>query len=444
MTTGQLVTTLDVPLYALLVVIVFLFIVVGFRRLAFSWYDPIFVINAQTIGFSVTLIAYSCIVGSVGVNDLWYFGFSTLSFFLGAYGVQLIIHKLKPKTAHRSVGYFKFDLRLAKTLMFVSTIILMSTIGMRAITVGLPIFSENPDSQKFLANEGGFGVLARVAETLTYANLVLLFYLKRQKCLSKMANLYFLAPLAALFFSGSKSAFLMVYFAYFFSNIYISFLRGEKSNFVSLKIVVLGVLIVFGYAALVMYLSVLSRSNDGESAGNLVIQSLLTRFIGTGEGPYYFFANLKDVIVHSPLDYIQYYVAQPVLAPFRLVDYGRSLGVEIAYTMFGLEKFGPFPTMYVEGWAFFGPVGGVAYCFLIGGLFSYIRYIPLYIRIKSDVLRLLFFCISNLLVLEIGKDMVLFSGYLMNYVVIVPLIFMLSIIILSIWPMRVQSSFAHR
>lgn len=434
MTTTQLVATMNLPAYIFLAGIVFAIIILSLRSLAFNWYDPIFVINGTVIGFSLAIMAYSYFVDrTISSSDLSYIALSTFSFFVGAHIVRVSLRtRFQRHIQISSVKGHDFGIMLVKMFLFVSSCLLFAAFITKAYTVGLPILSTDPDLQKSVATTGGYGGLGRIIETLTYCNLVLLFYLRRMKLLSKLTGLYFILPILAIVASGSKSAFLTVFFAYFFANLYVALKKGEKPNFISFKFFAFSILGVMAYAALVMFLKMVNLDFVGTEARDLVIRSLLIRLIASGEGVYYFFMYLRGLLVHNPLDYLNSYLIQPLFAPFRIVSYQKALGAEMGYMLSNSELLGPYPTMYVEGWVFFGYFGGIVYCLLLGCFFSYCRFMSLSAGIRNEVARMLFFCIANILILEIGKDMMLFAGYVLNYALIVPAVLIVSRVLLTV------------
>jgi hypothetical protein len=292
-----------------------------------------------------------------------------------------------------------------------------------------------------LANRGGFGILGRIANPLIYCNLVFLFYALRTKIRLPfpLTVIYFLMPAIYIFSMGSKSGFIAFFNAFYFSNIFVSLRERKPLNFVSFKIAGLMVLSVLGFSILILYLR--ASSVGVENHGKFAVQQLVARIFGSGHGPvYYFTENLSAFMRFPPEEYIWRYLAVPFLAPLRLVNYpSQSLGNALGYLITGSDFFGPNPTMFVEGWAFFGNIGGIFYCFALGVLLAICRYWACVFKIQNNLFQLLAFCLGNVLILAVPFDMLLFWGDIFNYIlVLLPLALFCIVLSLSVLHSRLE------
>jgi len=433
---------LDVTRYISMLVGILIVNVLLFRNLAYHRYDPIWIV-VMTLSFQLTTPIYAFFYDqTINKEHVIYVALALISFLIGAQISHLFL-KTKWKTLsvdlrqnlQSDIIRKKREQRFIYLFLTLSSFLLVLALGVRAATVGLPIFSNNPDLEKLLVNQGGFGVLERIIEPSVNGSLILIYYLiyiKRKFTLPLL--IYSLAPLTALLVSGSKGTLLTAYYTFFFTNIYIAFREHKRFTFVSLKVIVLGAIAVMGYAVFVLVTR--ARGTGVNNIDNFVVQSLLARFIAFSDGIYYYFQNgsLLGRLFYEPSEYIYQYWAVPLLAPLRLVAYpAQSLGNAIISTRFGGNWLGgPNPTMSVEGYVFFGFIGGAIYCFCLGILFSFCRRIMLKIRTGNRLKELLLFCIGNLLSMKITGDMLLFAASIFDYSVVITFTFLVGCLIYTV------------
>ena len=424
----ELVAGLNIPLYVLILMTVSFLNYILFKKLTFGSFDPIWIMVMALI-FNLTMALYVFFeYKSIKVGDLVYIITSFLSFVIGTYSIKLFMgrwHGTKEISSALSQQFVTTnDKAFIRIFIYLSTGIMVIAFSIRAYFLGIPIFSADPEYQKVMMNKGGFGVVTRIIEPLIYCNLLLLFYARTAGLWrSKTIYVYFIIPIMILLSSGSKGSLITIYFAYFFSSTYISLKTRVTTISISFKRILPFVLVVLLYSVLVLFLRAIGTAED--NAYEFVLKTFLLRFIAYGDGLFYFFSNnLLNYINYSPLEYIWGYLIVPVGALFRLVDYQITLGLEISGIMFGIDNFGPNPTMFVEGLVYFGYIGGVVYCFILGVLFSFVRFVAVGINIRKNILRLFVFGISNLMSLAITSDMLLFAATAINnFIILLPVLF---------------------
>ena len=387
-----------------------------FRSCATVFYDPAWlaVLGMTT---SVSLALYLGIVQKQGyIIHLLYIVAAYLMFLLGANLVQwLLRHRLSRK------DLIDFDspssinnISTLRQILVILQFMLIALLLIRMTTQGLPILSDDPELAKVAVNTGGFGLITRLIGPTLIMSLAIVFLLGGRKMVSKRQMFLMLVPaLLVLLSSGSKGALFEIIVVYVSAHV---FLLGTDSSYrpnlkASFRMVLLTFIMVIGYAFLVL----LIRGGGEASPLEFAIKTFGIRLIAYGDAVFYFFFNeLYGQIIFQPIDYIWQYVLAPILAMMRLIEYPITLGRQIAIDMFGADMGGPNPTMFVEGYVYFGAVFGIVYAFLIGVLFQGLRRSFLMMQRKFNAWHYLWFSIFFALAVETPSDMVLFFGDLVN------------------------------
>jgi oligosaccharide repeat unit polymerase len=411
------------------------------RRLMFSPFDSAWLVVLLTT-FTLTLVIYEYWVNqSLAWSVVQFFIGAHVMFFLGANFTYFFMKSWRRKTFvnRRTLvvapALIAQDAVLIRVFLFISTIFLLILLAFRASQLGLPIFSSDPELARVEGSRGGFGFMSRLSGPLIYVSLVLLFYARRvQIRISRWSQgFYFVLLMLPLIAAGSKSSLLIIFHAFFFANVYVSLREHKSMDFVSAKIVTAALFGLFGFSFVILYIGASASPSDDNSSPAIV--QLLLRLIYTGSGPlYYFMADLTNKINFGWFDYFWNYLIVSFLAPLRLLPYAdQTLGQSLGYLMTGSEYFGPNPTMYLEGWVFFGKVGGLLYCAVLGAIFAGLRYFVLFTNGRRNVFGVLLFSVANLLTLSITTDTLLFFGDLFNFLlVLTPLVIIWRLVAMAI------------
>lgn len=388
-------------------IIIFSFAFILFRSTAYFYFDPGW-LNVLALSIGVTLVEYLYLVENQGLFS--HALYVVVAFVLFLSGIRIINYFTKRKLHCVDVGHLaliqsQLQIQKLKKIMMLLQWLIMLMLLIRASTQGLAIFADDPEQAKVLVNSGGFGIITRIlGPSITMASAIAMLLLI-SKLISWKRCIWMLMPvLLALLSSGSKSAFFSLLVAYVVALVYA---HGTVPNFLiprNGRIILIFIVTVVAYSFLVLLLRGASESNPLLFAAN----TFGVRFLAFGDSLYYFFFNdLYNVISLQPYDYVWDFFISPVLAMSRLIDYPISLGLRISGEMFGMERGGPNPTFFVEGYVYFGYVFGLVYALLIGMVFQYLRSNVFSSSVKSTAWGFLRFSIYFSLALTLPVDMIL-------------------------------------
>jgi oligosaccharide repeat unit polymerase len=426
MNIALLLDVIDWKVFLALFLGVFLVASALFKPLSYGVFDVGWIVVAtQSVG--VTLVSYLYINGSSHLQPYAIFmNMAFLFFFLGAHLVQSAFTSLRPNrppfnTESVEVGA---TLRLLSRILFFLQALIIALILLRASTQGLPIFYEDPELAKVEVNSGGFGLISRILNPSVTIAFSIIFLLQGFGYLRGWRLLVFMMPpLFALLASGSKGALIVLLVSYTAVQAFLFGRMREYKPPSSIKLLTYMTIGTLGYAVAVLLLRAIGTGEDDPWL--FVWNTFGVRLIAFGDGVFYFFANdLVSKISFDLYDYIWDYILGPLLALVRLVDYPVSLGLKISGEMFGQDKLGPNPTMFVEGYVYFGFIGGLMYAGCLGMLFQMLRS-NLFSRTRRFSAHhfinfSLMFSLSQL----VASDMLLFHAELINSLLLMMMIWM--------------------
>ncbi len=434
--------SIDPGLYLPVILSVGLAGVLLLYRESFGLFDPLWLL-VMAMSFGVANLVYIDVLGrQESTGFAAYIALTVVLFAAGAAISRSLLRRgrnaiRQDGAAQTAQMQSSVHRRFANRVLISATMLLMLALLVRAVTVGLPIFAANPETQRVAVNSGGFGLLQRVIEPCVYCVLLLVFYLGRATGkTTQLRAICFSVAMVALLVSGAKGALVMAYNAFFFANLYISLRTSSRKSIVPVKAILIAGVGIIGYAMAILTLRAVGTSE--EDVSGFVINTFFARLIAYGDGIYYFFVSgrLYERMTYSPLDFLYREILVPFLAPLRILSYpSGTLGNDIALFMFGEQtRGGPNPTMAVEGYAFFGMAGGLVYCTLLGALFGYLRRVLLTRRPRHEMASLLLFGFVNTLVLRLPSDFLYFTGGIVDVVLTMSVVIVMASILSRLKP----------
>jgi hypothetical protein len=295
------------------------------------------------------------------------------------------------------------------------------------VNYGLFILSDNPEYYKIQFTKDGLGFIYRLASGITIP-LFFLIILTWKKS-SWMCRLIPTVALILAISSSGKSVLISIIITSLIVSVYKTVVMGEvvKQSFVRLVAVTL---LALSFVLFILYLVSGDAVNDD---GQLLFLSLFLDRISTapGLGLTTYLQNMlyfDGIINGNFFSYLWNYLIVPIAAPLRLTEYTPSLARELGIYITGAEDYGPNPTLYGEGLAYFGYLFGWIYSFAIGCLISILRYLALKLAMLSNPIfgALVFAYIYNAL-LALSTDFLVFMGLITSSVFIAVLIFFVSV-----------------
>lgn len=412
---------LDITLFVSILCSVLYINFLLFRRLLLSMVDPVWFL--VIINTTVTL---SLVIYDQAIEDKFYS--LTVLYVVLAHLAFVVAARITRKFVLKGVtlDYLQrsytepADPSAAAFILKISTVLLIGILFFYLVT-GLPALASDPELARVLSKKGGAGMVARLFNVFAYLSLTLWFYCRLKKiALGFVWSFLGIAiPVFLLITVGAKASLLSVYISFFYVSFYVAYENGKKFRFSSKYF-----FITTGLVLTVSFVLLFARA--GEAGATDAVEfagvQLLGRIIFSGVGAaHYFSAHIPALADLNVFDYFHQYVVLPILAPLRVFDYEPTVGSLLAMSLTGDDTFGPNPSMYAEGAIYFGRVFGVIYCATLGVLFSFLRYFPLVLTRSPAFFRMLIFSISNLIIMTITYDMILFVGDLINFVFFVVL-----------------------
>lgn len=444
MNIAELLNLFDWALFLPLYVGILLVASLLFRPVSYGVFDVAWiVIAAQSVG--VTLVVYLDLTmhGHLKEHSIFML-LALLGFLLGARVTHATFLYVRPQRPQCVVGSFEivFALRQLRRILAFLQFLILALVLLRASTQGLPIFMADPEMAKVEVNSGGFGLITRIqtpSVTLAFSIIFLLQslgHLRGGKLLLAM-----LPALIALLASGSKGALLAVLISYTAVQAYLMGLVHGYKPPSSTRVVIYVAVTILGYAAVVLLLRAIGTGEDDPWL--FVVTTFGVRLIAFGDGVFYYFVNdLFRTLSFDPSDYFWDYILNPLMALLRLVDYPISLGLKISGEMFGQEKLGPNPTMYVEGYAYFGALGGLFYAACLGVVFQILRS-NVFSRFRSfSIWNFIGFVLLFSLAQLVPSDMLLFHADLVNSILLASMVWLANNLIQFLFPPRPQTVLA--
>ena len=426
MNIAQLLNVIDFALFLPLYLGVFLVASFLFKPLSYGVFDVGWiVIAAQSVG--VTLVVYLdlSVYGYPSSQAIFIF-FSLLCFLFGARVTQsafLYIRPQRPQYTAESVAMLATLKHLWLILAILQALIL-ALLLIRASIQGLPILAADPELAKVEVNSGGFGLITRILTPSVTLAFSIIFLLQGLGHLRGVRLLLAMLPaLVALLASGSKGAVFTVLVSYTAVQAYLmGFVQCYKPPN-SARVVIYVAVGILGYVAVVLLLRAIGTGEDDPWL--FVMTTFVVRLIAFGDGVFYYFINdLYRTLSFEPFDYMWDYILAPLLALIRLIDYPVSLGLKISDAMFGQDKLGPNPTMFVEGYAYFGALGGLFYTACLGMFFQIVRS-NVFSRFRNvTAWHFVVFALLFSLGQVVASDMLMFHAELINSMLLASMVWL--------------------
>jgi hypothetical protein len=406
--------------------VVFGFGVALFHRCSYFVYDTGW-ITIVALSIAVALVEYLYLIEGQGLfSHALYVAIAFLLFLFGARASRYL--SIRAKYSCKGGPYYSvvnrpLQIKKLMQLMKILQLIIIFMLIARGMTQGFPIFADDPEIAKVQVNSEGFGLITRLMEPSLIMATSIAMLLITSKVISIKKFLSMLVPvIIALLATGSKGAFVILLGAYVIALVY---LKGSVSSFKAPKIAInlsIFTLFIISYSFLVLYIS----GAAADDPLSLALYTFGVRLLAFGDAVFYFFFNdLFDVISLQPIDYLWDFFISPLLSISRLIDYPITLGLRISGELFGMKSGGPNPTLFVEGYVYFGYAFGLLYAFLIGMAFQYLRSNIFNSSVWSSAWGYLFFTLLFSLSSALPTDMILFVGGLINSAIVLFLLWIL-------------------
>ena len=337
-------------IFAIVISIAILF----FRDCSFSFYDPAW-FTVGSLSIAVSLVTYLKFSENFGYwPNVQYVCLAFLFFLIGVRATKFIITSFFNKSIRID---FDTDVAGAQFLMLHKILLILIAIISfliltRAFAQGLPIFAEDPEAAKTAVNSGGFGLITRLlGPSLLLATSITILLITKKR-ISKTRGFVLIIPVVlSLLSSGSKGSFVLILISFVGVHTYLKYCDVQYTQPRAGWLVFCIAFIIVGYAFLVLIL----RGSSSDDAVMFAFKTFGIRLLAGGDAVFYFFSlNLHKLISFHPSDYIWDYGIAPVLSIFRLISYQKTLGLHISSELFGVDRGGPNPTLFVEGYSYFG------------------------------------------------------------------------------------------
>jgi len=402
------------PQFVLIFLIVFGGTIFLIKKRTYFYYDPGW-ITIFGLAIGVSLVEYLYLVEEQGEIIHAIYVITAYCFFI--LGIKLTSKIFIIKTPSHTQNYINInkesnEIKKLKIIISFLQLLLIFLLIVRASTQGLAIFAIDPEMAKVETNTSGFGLITRiVGPAIVMSSAIgMLFY--TLKLVNWKRLIFMLTPtILLLLSSGSKGALLSLAAGYavalaYQKRVFQNFNIPKNGSTIASMIVFL-----LSYSLLVLLL----RGSDEENPLLFAVTTLAVRFLAFGDALYYFFFNELYLSISSqPISYLWDYLIVPTFAVIRLLDYEPTLGLRISGEMFGMERGGPNPTMFVEAYVYFGFLFGLVYVFFIGVIFQYFRFNAFGAFKKFSAWNYLRFAILFSIASTVPVDMILVTSDVIN------------------------------
>lgn len=404
-------------LYLLSFIITLLIYLPIFKRFSNSIIDPAcYALFSAVFADSVPLFLF--ILNRISTENFIYFLFAQGLFWLGFF----LNYKKDVKFNH-SLFYNDYYLlsSLYKLLFIALTICQITTFILR----GIPLFNE--DRLATYVDGGGLGILAYISNfAMIYCTIYSFFIIGKNKN-KKRPYIVLFSIIVFSFFSGSKSAILLIVFCYYF---YIYWYKGEKLSIGRFK----------KYIPIILFFPLLTLMlhNDSNFVNSII--GLWNRLISYGDG--YWQAYPEDTINNVQIRRPFLYLFSRILAPCRIIDYSQVetvIGLQLNEILHpnNIDLIGGANTRIpVLSWVLFGWKGLILPFVL--GVFTAFWKTKLPSALPNGILSVICYAYIYISLISIITDPVFASGKIFEFVV-ASIIFIVAVLFLSRGKIKIQS-----
>lgn len=410
----------------LIVIIVFNWFLL--RRMSLFWADPQWVVILQ-VSFTLTTVLYSALYWeSISSDKIILIVTMQGCFLLGVLSLQ----HFGPDEPRQGM---KVNYRLLSSTRFLiiflklSVLILLMVLILR-LKSGLFIFSPDPELARTLAKQGGEGYLYRITLALSTtipSTLVAIHFSKIR--INKFWSISgWSLPLFLTVTTGYKADLVFMYSSAFFCIFFLSPDSAKKRFKARYVFAAVAIIIGISFFAIARRFDTINSATDANRS-DFTYNALIGRFILNGSGLNYYLSSSTQAFNDlGPTDFFMNNIVVAFLGPLGLVPYPLPLGNRLNLLMTGSDVFGPNPTMFMEGFVYWGKVGSNLYCFTIGLIYSFSRKIyPAFKNKKIDpAITLIVGCYLSSISLSLTVDIALWVAGIISFIFIVAPIIVVS------------------
>lgn len=384
-----------------------------FKRFLYSYLDPhILVIQlfAASLSFSIDSPFFLYVISSV------------FAFYCG---MILVSSKIGRNQECAKI----IDLPLLKyySIIFFAIYVLANIYLYRDTPI--PLFADNPTEEKIASFSEGSGWVRRIIFISSFLpicfSLLILFSVKK-----KLYVYMLLTYVAISVLMGAKSSFLHILFL-------LSFLYTQKKFKNESNIVFFLAVKRYTWIACLLGVGIFAFIvlKEMEAEGGIPLYSIGFRLMAAGDVMlYYKFDWIRDSFNYDFWNYIPDEI-NGITGMFRIVPYNEPIGYLMVKEYLGRELdtvLGPNAPFFIKGHIYFGYLGGVFFCFVVGLFYAWFRKKIFNIKVSNifiyAFLLNIFFLLINFL-----KESGMFISRLFDLCIVsIPIILLSNIIVKSL------------
>jgi len=403
-------------LYLLMLIGSIVLYVVLFKKMYISILDPfIYSLVFSCFGFSVVWFLY--FTDSITIRYLLSYLFTQIAFWLGLFSFKTLTKKQIIKD--RKTIVIEHETLILQILFFTTSIIYIGLQLLSYVVIGIPLLLGSHID--IYSNSGGWGIIGHFIEVLKPISIFLLIYYLFKKNSSYFIFIYkytFLA-LVLLFFalSASKGEFMsigLIFFCFLLLNA-----PKYKDYFLNLKKIEIR-LILAGLVFVFFTIIIQSRLVDDDSSS---LGVFLFRLVAAGDTYYFSYPNANIETLNSSKPFLALF--GNIFSTLRIIpheDQPVILGVQL-FRLFGETDLtaGPNARHNVFGYVYFGFYGSIAFSYLIGVTFSFLRN-KLFFNFKKNVIGQIIFMLLYLQLVSLETDPPMAISNTENLLLVLPIL----------------------
>lgn len=418
----------SIILFSCLVTLGYLFL---YRKYIQSIFDPFFLI-IFIAGLATSTVFFLYFNGAIKSEYFFQFIATELSFIIGFFLIKPIkFSNYLQKEKIRVSGIF--GEQFADIVFYLSSIVHIVLQFLTYVIVGIPLLLDS--RMETFAGGSGFGVVGRIIEVTSVLGIFLLFYrifYAKKYLFGKFYNMiYLILVVLFLLLSGSKTNLIFLVYYLFFLNLYMSKIRGVDISRVIKKISKYQKLLLYSSIPLIFLVMYIQFVNSGSTQDQ--VSPLLAfgqRIISFGD--IYYMTFPQDVIMAMNHDSGFLQLFKDPLGMMRIVPWSnlpKDCGIEIyEYHYPNGTLSGPNARYNYFAILYFGLIGQVIFCFILGLITSFLRN-TLFRVLPNNIIFGAIYTLFSINLIYIFQDQAFTIARYFNIIVLLPIVLVMALII---------------
>ncbi|WDF62894.1 O-antigen polymerase [Flavobacterium sp. KACC 22763] len=402
-----------------------------YRKYIQSIFDPFFLIVSIS-GLSTSTVFFLYFNSAISDELFYRFICTELAFFAGFFLLKPI--KFDNYLKNRNIKISNtFNEKFTSILFYLSSLLHIFFQLLTYIVVGIPILLDSRMST--FAGGSGFGFVGRLLEVVsvvgTFILLYRVFYCKEISKMGKLYNyLYLFSVIIFLLLSGNKTNLIFLVYYLFFLNLFMLKIKGNSVAGVIKKISKFQKILILSSIPLIFVVMYVQLVNSGSESEDSPLLALGQRIISFGDIYYMTFPDNVIRIMNHDSGLLQLF--KDPLGMLRIVSWEKlplDCGVEIyQYHYPNGTLSGPNARYNYFAILYFGTLGQIIYCFILGLITSFMRN-TFFKLLPNNIIYGAIYTLFSFNLIYIFQDQAFTVARFFNIIAIVPVLIIFTLVI---------------